>query len=84
MTHPIPKFTPAGTQSALSEPPQETFDIEDGTLKQGRIIVIIAVLSGSSFLSSLTNGFITIGLPKIASDLSLPAHLLLWPSAVYP
>jgi hypothetical protein len=41
------------------------------------------VLTGVNFLSSLCNGFITIGLPRMASDLSLPEHLLLWPSAVY-
>jgi hypothetical protein len=58
-------------------------DLEDGGLKQGRIVVIITVLTGVNFLSSLCNGFITIGLPRMASDLSLPEHLLLWPSAVY-
>jgi len=58
-------------------------DLEDGGLKQGRIVVIIAVLTGVNFLSSLTNGFITIGLPRIASEISLPEHLMLWPSAVY-
>jgi hypothetical protein len=59
------------------------FDLEDGGMKQGRIVVIIAVLTGVNFLSSLSNGFITIGLPRIASELSLPEHLMLWPSAVY-
>ncbi|OBT50084.1 hypothetical protein VE04_09082, partial [Pseudogymnoascus sp. 24MN13] len=59
------------------------FDIEDGGPKQGRIVVIIAVLTGVNFLSSLTNGFITIGLPRISSELSLPEHLMVWPSAVY-
>lgn len=59
------------------------FDLEDGGPKQGRIVVIIAVLTGVNFLSSLTNGFITIGLPRISSELSLPEHLMVWPSAVY-
>lgn len=58
-------------------------DPENGELKQGRIVVVIAVLTGVNFLSSLTNGFITIGLPRIASELSLPEHLMLWPAAVY-
>jgi hypothetical protein len=67
------------SESSLRVP----FDLENGGLKQGRIVVIIAVLTGVNFLSSLSNGFITIGLPRIASELSLPEHLMLWPSAVY-
>lgn len=61
---------------------QAPLDLENGGLKNGRIIVIIALLTGVNFLSSLSNGFITIGLPRIASDLSLPEHLLIWPTAV--
>jgi len=59
------------------------FDLEDGRLRTERIVVIIAVLTGVQFLGSLSNGFIVIGLPRIAADLALPAHLMLWPSAVY-
>jgi hypothetical protein len=58
-------------------------DLENGGLKDGRIFAVIAVLTGVQFLSSLSNGFLTVGLPRIASDLSLPEHLLLWPSGVY-
>ena len=58
-------------------------DLEGGALKEGRIVVIIIVLTGVNFLGSLCNGFITVGLPRIASDLSLSEHLILWPSAVY-
>lgn len=61
-----------------------SLDLEDGVrLKDGRIFAIIAVLTGVQFLSSLSNGFLTVGLPRMASDLSLPEHLLLWPSGVY-
>lgn len=35
------------------------------------------------FLSSFTNGVITIGLPEIARSLSLDRSLYLWPSSVY-
>ncbi|KAF1361752.1 MFS general substrate transporter [Lizonia empirigonia] len=35
------------------------------------------------FLSSFTNGIITIGLPEIARSLSLDRSLYLWPSSVY-
>jgi len=36
-----------------------------------------------NFLSSFTNGVITVGLPTIAQSLSLPRSLYLWPSSVY-
>ncbi|KAH8766572.1 major facilitator superfamily domain-containing protein [Hyaloscypha finlandica] len=71
------------TKSVLGSSIQIPIDLEDGGLKEGRIIVIIAALTGVNFLGSLCNGFITIGLPRIASDLSLSEHLILWPSAVY-
>jgi hypothetical protein len=71
------------TKSALGSSTQIPIHLEDGGLKEGRIIVIIAALTGVNFLGSLCNGFITIGLPRIASDLSLSEHLILWPSAVY-
>jgi hypothetical protein len=70
-------------KSSSGSSSQVPLDLEDGSLKQGRIIVIIIVLTGVNFLGSLCNGFITIGLPRIASDLSLSEHLILWPSAVY-
>ena len=58
-------------------------DPEGGSLKLGRIIIIIIALTGVNFLSSLCNGFITIGLPRMASDLSLTDNLILYPSSAY-
>lgn len=72
----------AKSQSSVSSF-RAPLDLEGGALKEGRIVVIIIVLTGVNFLGSLCNGFITIGLPRIASDLSLSEHLILWPSAVY-
>jgi len=69
----------AKSTSSLRNP----IDLENRSLKEGRIIVIIASLTAVNFLGSLCNGFLTIGLPKIASDLSLSEDLILWPSAVY-
>jgi hypothetical protein len=68
---------------ALNEPCPVPLDIEERGFKKERIIVTIAVLTGVNFLASLCNGFITIGLPRIASDLAIPDGLLIWPSAVY-
>ncbi|OBT78511.1 hypothetical protein VF21_00985 [Pseudogymnoascus sp. 05NY08] len=73
----------ANVQLVPESPISAPSDLDDGGPKQGRIVVIIAVLTGVNFLSSLTNGFITIGLPRISSELSLPEHLMVWPSAVY-
>jgi hypothetical protein len=78
----LPASSRAAEDAKSSSSLQIPIDLEDGTLKEGRIIVIIAALTGVNFLCSLSNGFITIGLPKIASDLSLPQHLMLWPAAV--
>lgn len=67
----------------LPSPLVPSEDLENGAMKRGRVIVIIAVLTGTSFLSSLSNGFLTIGLPRIASELSLSDNLILWPSSAY-
>jgi hypothetical protein len=82
---PVPTGSRAteNTKSLSGSSSRVPLDLEDGSLKQGRIIVIIIALTGVNFLGSLCNGFITIGLPRIASDLSLSEHLILWPSAVY-
>lgn len=84
-THPVlaSSSAPGGTKSVSSSSIQLPVDIEDGQTKQGHIILVIIVLTGVNFLGSLCNGFITIGLPRIASDLSLSEHLILWPSSVY-
>lgn len=83
--HPVVENSsaPEGTKSVSSSSIQLPVDIEDGQAKQGHIILIIIVLTGVNFLGSLCNGFITVGLPRIASDLSLSENLILWPSSVY-
>jgi hypothetical protein len=70
-------------QSISSNSARVSIEPENGRLKQGRIIIVIAVLTGLNLLSSLSNGFITVGLPRMASDLGLPQNLLVWPTAVY-
>lgn len=46
-------------------------------------VVLTVQLAGVNLLSSMVNGYITVGLPRIASDLKLPEELFLWPSSVY-
>lgn len=46
-------------------------------------VVLTAQLAGVNLLSSMVNGYITVGLPRIATDLQLPEELFFWPSSVY-
>ena len=48
------------------------------TLSNRRTITIIATLTGLNFLSSLSTGLLTIGLPQIAVEVGLPGYLLSW------
>jgi hypothetical protein len=41
-------------------------------------VILITTLSGITFFSSMSGGILTVGLPTIAKDLSLPNDLLLW------
>jgi hypothetical protein len=54
--------------------------LDEGTqiLSNRRTITIIATLTGLGFLSSLSTGLLTIGLPQIAVEVGLPGYLLSW------
>jgi len=58
---------------AMSHPP----------LSLMRTSTIYLSLSSTQFISSLSSGLIAIALPRMASDLSIPTALLLWPTAIY-
>jgi hypothetical protein len=51
---------------------------------------VISILTGITFVGSMSTGLVTIALPTIARDLKLPSHLLLWyflraaPSLLHP
>ena len=53
------------------------------TLPKGRSIIIITQLGAVNFVTSFTNGLLTVGIPAIAADLALAEDLLLWPQSVY-
>jgi hypothetical protein len=53
-------------------------DLEPNFLPHGRSIIVIAALTGVSFLGSMSTGLLTVGLPRMAVDVKLPANLLLW------
>ena len=47
-----------------------------------RKVIITFQLSSVNFAYSAVNGLVTVGLPKIAADLSIAAQLYFWPSSV--
>lgn len=52
-------------------------------LPKGRSVIVITQLAGVNFITSFTNGLLTVGLPAIAADLHLKHSLLLWPSSAF-
>ena len=59
-------------------------NVAAGELSVARTAIVIATLTGTTVVSSFSNGLLTIGLPRMAKDINLPANLLLWPASVYP
>lgn len=53
------------------------------SISHPRANIIVFQLALTTFLCSLSSGLITVGLPRIATDLDLSAELYLWPSSVY-
>ncbi len=45
--------------------------------------LVVATLSGVSFLNTMGSGILTVALPAIARDVGLDGTLLLWPASVY-
>lgn len=58
-------------------------ELDPRLLSKGRIIIVIAALSGVNLLSSLSTGLITTGLPRLAADIGLPGNLLLWSGSIF-
>lgn len=63
--------------------PSEQFALEQAdspgeVLSRGHTIFVIANLTGIALASSMSTGLLTIGLPRIATDLTLSQNLLLW------
>lgn len=54
--------------------------IESNTfaLKRGRSFLVITVLSLVLFVNSVSTGILTVGIPRIATDLGLSESLILW------
>lgn len=52
-------------------------------LPRGRSVIVIAQLAGINFITSFSNGLVTVSLPAISTALSLRRSLLLWPMNSY-
>ena len=50
---------------------------------KSRVFFVVFQLCMINFLGSFTSGIITVGLPTIASALSIPTELYIWPTSVY-
>lgn len=68
-----------------SSSPPSTLDHEPPTpkLATSRAWIVITQLCGINFISSFSNGLLTIGLPEISRDLMIPSQLSLWPNSVF-
>jgi hypothetical protein len=83
----IPPLVNQVLTQAPSAPPDElrryvavcrAADLESNFLPHGRSIIVIMALTGANFLGSMSTGLLTVGLPRMAVDVKLPANLLLW------
>lgn len=69
------------TEHSAETLPQHSDAVE---LSKTRAASIIITLTGTTLMSSFSTGLMTVGLPRMAKDVNLPANLLLWPASVFP
>lgn len=70
------------SSSLAARRPEDSPDIQQGP-KKLHPVILTAQLAGVNLLSSVINGYITVGLPQITSDLNVPEELFFWPASVY-
>ena len=68
----------------IQQESSSTQDAEPAGLSRTRTAVIITTLTGTTVVSSFSNGLVTVALPQMAKDVHLAPNLLLWPASVYP
>lgn len=66
------------TQRLSLDPTLEVVTDVPTNVSRSRATAITVILTGVSFLNTMGSGLLTVGLPRIASDLDLPENLLLW------
>lgn len=89
------KFTPrvpatalGGLPDTISGQPQPIVSINSDeiitqTLPRSRAVIVIIQLAGINFITSFSNGLVTVGLPAMSTALGLHPSLLLWPMNSY-
>ena len=79
-------FVSNGDDMIVPEPvsvgsPQEA--ATDPPITRARSALLVGTVTGISFLNTLGSGLLTVGLPRIATDLHLQENLLLWPASIF-
>jgi tRNA(Leu) C34 or U34 (ribose-2'-O)-methylase TrmL len=64
--------------SDRSLPLEDADQTRSVNLSRSSAVILITTLTGINFVGSMSNGLLTVALPTIAKDLSLPSNLLLW------
>lgn len=84
---PSPSPSPSSKQLALEQQTEDASESSHGEkeeeekgrgLSRWHTILVISNLTGIAFAGSMSTGVLTIGLPRIATDLTLSQNLLLW------
>ncbi|KAH8847713.1 MFS sugar transporter [Pyricularia oryzae] len=79
--------SPPGNASPTGPPSPSGNNVSPHGRHQGmsklRACLVIATLSGVSFLNTMGSGILTVSLPTMARDVRLDDSLLLWPASVY-
>lgn len=81
-----PSPSPSSKQLALEQQTEDASESSRGEkeeekgrgLSRWHTILVISNLTGIAFAGSMSTGVLTIGLPRIATDLTLSQNLLLW------
>lgn len=83
----VPVTVLAASANATSDRPDLIVGSNDDSSKpilpKGRSMIVIAQLAGINFITSFSNGLVTVSLPAISTALSLERSLLLWPMNSY-
>jgi MFS family permease len=81
---PAPKYD-APTLHARPTPPVTvtTDTAPTPSLRRGPTTAIFLSILGVNLISSMLAGVVTVALPRMVTDLSIPPSLLLWPSSIY-
>lgn len=84
----IPASVLTASATTTSEQPERIIGVNSDNsvaplLPKGRSIILITQLAGINFITSFSNGLVTVGLPAMSTALGLDSSLILWPMSSY-